>query len=129
MTFLLQKSIEPATKKTALDILLGEEETNTTSITSVEDELDSFFIEKVLPCSTKPLTWWKESSTKYSNLALVVQRQLNVPATSTCTPAERVFSKAGLIIVSKHQSSLKQSTANTLIPLNKNLEAFNNKLI
>ena len=93
---------EPAPKKskTVLDFLLGEDEsTSSTSATynfSTAQELGMFLSEKPLPCTTNPLTLWKENSFRFLVLAKIAHLLLNIPATSS--PAERIFSKARLTV-------------------------------
>ena len=112
---------QPTTKKrkTALDVLLGEEDESNTTTVDTRDELDMFFSERPVARKTNPIIWWRENFHRYPHLAKVAQSILNIPATST--PAERIFSKAGMID-SKLRSSLKPSTVDCLIFLNKNMK-------
>ena len=111
----------PAKKKrTAMDVLLGEEDSSDSStIGSETRKLEYVFSDKAAACSTNPLTWWKENSSKYLNLAKIAQSLLHAPNMST--PSERVFSKTGLT-VTKLKSSLKPKSVDAIIFLNKNLE-------
>ncbi|RYA73269.1 hypothetical protein DD595_25200, partial [Enterobacter cloacae complex sp. 4DZ3-17B2] len=61
------------------------------------------------------LKWWKENQQKYPTLALMARDILGTPATSV--PAERLFSKASLII-RKHRNRLNAKSARTLLCMN-----------
>ena len=104
-------------KETALDILLGPEDTERQSST-LTDELSGYFSCKAVLRETNPLDWWQINQYNYPNLAHVVKRYYSIPATST--PSERIFSKAGFI-VNQYRSALKPDKVNELIFLSKNL--------
>ena len=94
---------EPAAKKqkSALDILLGEEDTtehDQSAGVSKSQEVETFFNQKAVPRATNPLQWWKNNCMSFPMMAKIAQSLLCTPATST--PSQRVFSKAGL--VTKH---------------------------
>ena len=112
---------DPAAKKrkTALDFVLGDEDQVDALALSTKDEFEMYFSGKTASRKTNPLTWWKENSHRYPHLAKVARSILNIPSTST--PAERSFSKAGQT-VTKLRSSLKPSTVDCLIFLNKNMK-------
>lgn len=61
------------------------------------------------------LAWWSTHSKEYPCLAKMARDFLGTPATSV--PAERLFSKAGLII-RKHRNQLTAESARSLICLN-----------
>ena len=109
-----QISTEPPAKKkkSALDVLLGPEQTS--SVSSVADELTQYLSETPLPRNQSPLLWWKVNAERFPNLAPVL---LSIPATST--PSERVFSTAGNT-VTKLRSCLKPKNVDALIFLNIN---------
>ena len=94
----------PATKrkKTAFDILLGEEEE--TADNTIEDELAQYFTDKVAAHDCHPLRWWEQNEFRFPNLAKVARSILCIPATSTSS--ERLFSTAGLT-VTKLRNCLK----------------------
>ena len=103
---------EPQAKrqKTALDLLLGEQETPAHNSTA--EELNQYMAEKQVPRKSSPLSWWKENEHKYPRLSKVTQEILGIPATST--PSERIFSTAGLT-VTKLRNSIKPSNVDALI--------------
>lgn len=86
-----------------------EEETNVDR--TCREELEEYLFEKAVLRATNPLTWWNDNQHRFPRLAKVAQSLLNVPATST--PAERVFSVAGLT-VTKLRSCLKPSNVDVL---------------
>lgn len=73
----------PATKrkKTAIDILLGEEEE--TADNTTEDELAQYFTDKVAARDCHPLHWWEQNEFHFPHLAKVARSILCIPATST----------------------------------------------
>ena len=107
---------QPRKKKTALDIIFGEEEMSSCEVSPL-DEVVQFMGEKIVPRTTLPLTWWKENATKYPRLARIARWVIGIPTTSATS--ERVFSTAGLT-VSKLRSCLKPTNVDALIFLNKN---------
>jgi hypothetical protein len=108
-------------KQTAIDVLLGPEDEEESSNDTLVDELQGYLSVKPLPRDINPLDWWQSNQFNYPNLALVARSVFSIPATST--PAERIFSKAGLI-VNHLRSSLKPNKVNTLVFLNNNLKAL-----
>ena len=112
-----QMSTEPPEKKkkSALDVLLGPEQTS--SVSSVTDELTQYLSETPSPRNHSPLLWWKINAERFPNLAPVARVLLSIPATST--PSERVFSTAGNT-VTKLRSCLKPKNVDALIFLNIN---------
>ena len=113
-------SDEPQAKKrkTALDILLGEEDTPSSTVSSTTEELNQYMAEKPIPRKSSPLAWWKENAHRYPRLSTVARGVLGIPATST--PSERIFSTAGLT-VTKLRSCIKPSNVDALVFLNHNL--------
>ena len=108
-----------ATKPSGLAILLGDEYTNNedTESDQVLNEVESYLQGKPLDREESPLQWWKENSCRFPLISQVAKRYLTVPATST--PAERVFSTAGLT-VTRLRASLTPEHVNMLVFLNKN---------
>jgi len=111
---------EPLAKKhkTALDVLLGEDDTSSAHVSTTE-ELNQYMAEKPLQRDMAPLDWWKANAQRFPRLASVSQRILAIPATST--PSERIFSTAGLT-VTKLRSCIKPKNVDTLIFLNHNIK-------
>ena len=116
---------EPVTKKrrSGLAILLGDDYTNQRGINSEDDSEDSdpvlkevelYLKERPLDREEPPLGWWKENHHRFP---LVAKKYLTIPITST--PAERVFSTAGLT-VTRLRSCLRPEHVNMLVYLNKN---------
>ena len=62
------------------------------------DEVDLFLQEKALNREESPLLWWRANHHRFPLIAVFARKYLSVPATST--PAERVFSTAGLTVTS-----------------------------
>ena len=90
-------------KTTAIDILLGLDESDTPDDT-IENEMPRYFCESSSSRDCKPLQWWKENLPRYPKLVKVARAVLCIPATSA--PSERLFSIAGLT-VTKLRSCLK----------------------
>ena len=81
----------PPLKKHALDILLGDEDTQESNEETVKNELLQYLADKPPSRDTQPLLWWKTNKHQFSRLAKVARSWLCIPATST--PSERLFSK------------------------------------
>ena len=62
---------QPPTKKKALDILFGKEESN--APVTMEDQVDLFFSETRAPRNSDPLAWWKANSLRYPRLSQLVK--------------------------------------------------------
>ena len=108
---------QPKRGKSALDILLGPEEAHAT--VTINDELEIYMSDQILPRNKCPLTWWKSNAHRFPHLAPLACSLLSVPATST--PSERAFSTAGLTI-SSLRSCLKPKNVDALVFLNKNIK-------
>jgi len=119
----LEEASGPAPKKkcTGLDILLGGDYTTNESEDSEADpilkEVESYIKEKPIDREESPLVWWKQNQYKFPMISVVAKQFLSIPVTST--PAERVFSTAGLT-VTWLWSSLMPEHVNMLVFLNKN---------
>jgi len=114
----------PAKKrKTALDILLGEDDTSSSHVSTTE-ELNQYMADKPLQRDMMPLDWWKSNVHRYPRLASLSQKILTIPATST--PSERIFSTAGLT-VTKLRSCIKPKNVDALIFLNHNLKSLSSQ--
>ncbi|XP_073995761.1 E3 SUMO-protein ligase ZBED1-like [Rhodnius prolixus] len=81
-------------------------------------ELDKYLAEPFLNREANPLDWWRERKDLYPRLYDVVLKRLCIPATSV--PCERIFSKAGQILVDR-RNRLKSSNVSMILFLNKNL--------
>ncbi len=110
---------EPASKKTALEDLLGDSFSKTEkSSRGIEMEIDLYRREASIPLSCCPLKWWRESCSKYPLLSPLAKAYLSIPATSV--PSERVFSTAGDIVTAQ-RSQLLPEIVDMLIFLKKNM--------
>ncbi len=110
---------EPASKKTALEDLLGDSFSKTEkSSRGIEMEIDLYRREASIPLSCCPLKWWRENRSKYPLLSPLAKAYLSIPATSV--PSERVFSTAGDIVTAK-RSQLLPEIVDMLIFLKKNM--------
>ena len=98
----------------ALDALLG---FSTSTHGSVEEEVSTYLAERAELRSCNPLQWWKANSARSPCIAAVAKEVSCIPATST--PAERVFSTAGLI-VNNLRNKLSGEMVESLVFLNKN---------
>ena len=78
-------------KKHALDILLGDEDTQESNEETVKNELLQYLADKPPSRDNQPLLWWKTNEHWFSRLTKVARSWLCIPATST--PSERLFSK------------------------------------
>ena len=107
-------------RKSALDILLGPEETSESFTT--DDEIDMYLQLKPPGRSTNIFEWWKVNEARFPNISKLAKCMLCVPATSTA--AERVFSAAGTTI-SKKRNCLKPENVNKILFLNKNFYILN----
>ncbi|XP_067010494.2 E3 SUMO-protein ligase ZBED1 isoform X1 [Anabrus simplex] len=79
-------------------------------------EVQSYMGEVLLPRSANPLDYWKKNEGRYPSLALLAKRYLSV---ATSVPAERIFSKAGLIL-SRQRNRLSGSMVDKIVFLNTN---------
>ena len=95
--------------------LLNESESDDES--SVEEEVCSYLHEKKVKRSEDPLLWWQVHRERFPRLAVLAQRVLAVPASSTAS--ERVFSTSGLI-VDQRRSSMTPEMIDALVFLNQN---------
>ena len=103
---------------TALDILLGDDQADSDDDSDpVLNKADSYLQDRPLNREHSPLEWWKLNHHRFPLVAQVARKYLCVPATST--PAERVFSTAGLT-VTRLRSCLTPEYVNMLVFLNKN---------
>ena len=62
-----------------------------------------------------PLRWWANNGTTFSSLCHFVKKYMSIPATSV--PSERIFSKAGEIILLK-RNRLKSKNVDMIMFLN-----------
>ena len=62
-------------------------------------ELDNFLAIPLIDRYDNPFVWWKEHCNTFQSVGRLARRLLCIPATSV--PSERLFSKAGDIIVKK----------------------------
>lgn len=81
-------------------------------------ELDRYLQEDYLKRTNDPLQWWESRKTTYPLLYDIVKKRLCLAATSV--PCERIFSKAGQILIEK-RSRLTSSKVTQLLFLNQNM--------
>ena len=103
-------------KKSALDVLLVEEDANPND-NFVEQEVFRYLAENSPSRDVQPLEWWKLNEHRFPNMSRVTKKNLCIPASSTAS--ERLFSKAGEL-VSKRRSCLKPKNIDAILFLNKN---------
>ncbi|XP_066598831.1 uncharacterized protein [Prorops nasuta] len=72
------------------------------------DELEEYLSQPRVGCNEDILQWWKRHEIQFPVLAKMARDYLAIPATSV--PAERLFSKASLII-RKHRNRLNNESA------------------
>ena len=114
------EATEPPAKKrpSVLDRLLGEDEDKEDSETvSTLEEIQMYFQERPIKRKEDPLCWWRGNASRFPHLAILAQKYLGIPATSTAS--ERVFSVAG-IVVDKRRCALTAEMINALVFLHKN---------
>ena len=102
-----------------LDRLLGEDkdiEEDDEAVSTLE-EIKMYFQERPIKQKEDPLFWWRGNASRFPHLAVLAQKYLGTPATST--PSERVFSVAG-IVVDKRRCALTAEMINALVFLHKN---------
>ena len=89
---------ESDSRPKALDLLLGSDSPASSSDSSdpVQDKVENYFKQEQSPRHSSPLDWWKVNGNRFPLLAGLVRKYLAI--TATATPAERVFSVAGLIV-------------------------------
>ena len=109
---------ESDSRPKALDLLLGSDSPASSSDSSdpVQDEVENYFKQEQSPYDSSPLDWWKVNGHRFSLLARLARKYLAITATST--PAECVFSVAGLV-VSHLRASLSPEHVDMLAFLNK----------
>ena len=84
----------------------------------VQDEVEEYFKQQQSPQETSPLEFWKINKCRFPVLACLARNYLAITVTST--PAERVFSVAGLV-ESRLRASLTPEHVEMLAFLNKNM--------
>ena len=89
---------ESDSRPKALDLLLGSDSPASSSDSSdpVQDEVETYFKQEQSPRHSSPLDWWKVNGNRFPLLEGLARKYLAITATST--PAECVFSVAGLIV-------------------------------
>ena len=104
-----------------MDLLLGSDLPASSSDSSdpVQGEVENYFKQEQSPRDSSPLNWWKGNGHRFPLLARLARKYLAITATST--PAERVFSVAGLI-VSRLRASLSPEHVDMLAFLIKNMD-------
>jgi hypothetical protein len=80
-----------------------------------ENELKHYLNQKIVSIKEDPLLFWERHKTVYPNLTNIALKYLTVVATSV--PAERMFSKAG-IVMEPHRNRLLPSRLGKLVFLN-----------
>ena len=112
---------EPPVKKrpNVLDRLLGEDKdiAEDDEAVSTLEEIKIYFQERPIKQKENPLFWWRGNASRFPHLAVLAQKYLGIPATST--PSERIFSVAG-IVVDKRHCALTAKMINALVFLHKN---------
>ena len=83
-----------------------------TSSTSAFMELDQYFKAPIIPRQEDPLQWWRNNKHIYPNVAKVARKYL-----ATSVPSERLFSKAGELVLQK-RSSIKPKNVDMMLFLN-----------
>ncbi|CAK1595752.1 unnamed protein product [Parnassius mnemosyne] len=81
----------------------------------VIDELEEYLSKPRAASSEDILEWWRIHETEYPTLSKMARDFLSIPATSV--PAERLFSKASLVI-RKHRNRLSDESARWLLCIN-----------
>ena len=101
-----------------MDLLLGSDLPASSSDDSdpVQDEVENYFKQEQSPRDSSPLNWWKVNGHRFPLLARLARKYL-----ATSTPAEGVFSVAGLV-VSHLRASLSPEHVDMLVFLNKNMD-------
>ena len=105
---------ESDSRPKALDLLLGSDSPASSGDSSdpVQDEVENYFKQEQSPRDSSPLDWWKVNGHRFPLLAGLARKYLAITATST--PAERVFSVAGLV-VSRLRASLSPEHVDMLV--------------
>ena len=109
-------SSECQTQAAHLDAQLGCGSSGSKGDTILQ-EVNSFLHEQPLGHQADPLDWWRTNAARFPQLAPVARSVGCILATST--PAERVFSTAGLV-VGKLRSKLATDMVDSLVFLHKN---------
>ena len=106
-------------RPSVLDRLLGEDKDirEDDEAVSTLEEIKMYFQERPIKQKEDPLFWWRGNASRFPHLAVLAQKYLGTPATST--PSERVFSVAG-IVVDKRRCALTAEMINALVFLHKN---------
>ena len=91
------------------------------SVSSVDDEIGSFFREARLPRKQCPLEWWKANEARYKCLVPLAVKYLCIPGSSAAS--ERTFSVAGLT-VNRLRSALSSEHVDMLVVMHANSDLF-----
>lgn len=102
----------------ALDFLLGETTEEEDVLPSSAVEIQKYMLEQPVDRNDNPLAWWHNNESRFPLLALVANKYLSIPSTSS--PSERVFSTSGNIVTHK-RSVLSPDSVKYLVFLNYNL--------
>uniref|UniRef100_A0A182S162 BED-type domain-containing protein n=1 Tax=Anopheles funestus TaxID=62324 RepID=A0A182S162_ANOFN len=94
------------------DIVSQESQNMNTLNELVEDEISVYIKVNTIGVERDPLLWWQENCTKFPTLYTLAMKNLCVPGTSV--PCERVFSKAGQILLEKRKRLLPKKLHETL---------------
>ena len=84
---------------------------------AVEREVHFYRSDEAIGKLDNPLMWWKNNEHRFCTLSKLARRYLCMQATSV--PAERLFSKAGVVVCRK-RASLNPSTVDCLLSLHHN---------
>lgn len=116
-----QEVVPPAAKKKTLGDLLKSQTTSASAPipkrARADNELTRYLQEESIDSNANPLSWWRDTQSRYPLLSKVARKYMCICATST--PSERVFSVAGNI-VTPMRSSLKPHKVNMLVFLARN---------
>ena len=101
---------DTSAKGSALQLLLGT--SGAKERIDEQHEVDRYQAEAKAADNISPLTWWKMNGHRFPHMQQLARAVLVIPATST--PAERLFSAAGLVC-SKKRSGLSAEHVDMLV--------------
>ena len=88
----------------------------------IESEVNTYVHWQLADNEENPLAFWRKQEGNYPNLSVLAKCYLSISASSV--PVEAMFSTCGLILNSKHESSMAPHRANMVSVIHDNYSKF-----